>query len=108
MATQKDYIDFLLEQLEGIGLLRAQKMFGEYMIYVDDCPILLVCDGQVYVKINEVTQPVMEDVYPKGSPYLGAKPHYMLNPDERESFRMLTQMIREQSSWVEYFSKKKK
>lgn len=34
MATGREYIDFVLEQLEGFGALRERKMFGEYMVYL--------------------------------------------------------------------------
>ena len=34
MATSKEYIDFVLEQLEGIDAISCKKMFGEYLVYV--------------------------------------------------------------------------
>ena len=51
MSTKKDYINYVLEMIDGVGQLRYKKMFGEYMIYVEDKPALLVCDDTVYVKI---------------------------------------------------------
>jgi len=51
MATTVDYIEFVCEQLAGVGAVRYHKMFGEYMVYVNDKPLLLVCDNTVFVKI---------------------------------------------------------
>jgi len=51
MATTMDYIEFVCEQLAGVGAVRYRKMFGEYMVYVNDKPLLLVCDNTVFVKI---------------------------------------------------------
>ena len=36
MATTKDYIEYVCERLHGAGGLRYRKMFGEYMVYVND------------------------------------------------------------------------
>ena len=52
MATTIDYIEFVMESLGRIGTenARYKKMFGEYMVYVDERPVLLVCDNTVFVK----------------------------------------------------------
>ena len=50
MATSQEYIEFVCEQLVSIENVRYKKMFGEYMVYVNDKPVLLVCDNTVYVK----------------------------------------------------------
>ena len=45
MSTRPEFVQYLLDQLEGLGELRARKMFGDYLIYLNDRPALLVCDG---------------------------------------------------------------
>ena len=50
MATSKEYIDFVCEQIEGIGDISTKKMFGEYMVYLCGKPVLTVCDNTVFVK----------------------------------------------------------
>ena len=52
MATTKDYIEYACERLHGAGGLRYRKMFGEYMVYVNDKPVLLVCDNTVFIKLS--------------------------------------------------------
>jgi TfoX/Sxy family transcriptional regulator of competence genes len=36
MPVSERYVDYVLEQLEGIGTLRARRMFGGVGIYLDD------------------------------------------------------------------------
>ena len=50
MATSKEYIEFVCEQLDGIENVTYRKMFGEYMVYVNAKPLLIVCDNTVMVK----------------------------------------------------------
>ena len=78
MATTKDYIEYVCERLHGAGGLRYRKMFGEYMVYVNDKPVLLVCDNTVFVKIVPELAALMADAE-RGLPYEGAKEHYILD-----------------------------
>jgi len=83
MATTVDFIEYVCGQIQGTGAVRHKKMFGEYMVYVNDKPILLVCDNTVYVKILPCLEELMA-VAEKGSPYKGAKEHYILDVDDIE------------------------
>ena len=38
MSTTLDFIEYVCEQIPQIGELRYRKMFGEYMIYINDKP----------------------------------------------------------------------
>lgn len=83
MSTTKDFIEYVCEQIRGVGFIRYKKMFGEYMVYVNDKPVLLVCDNTVYVKMLECIEEKMKEAQ-KGSPYNGAKEHYILEIDNSE------------------------
>ncbi|MCL1879975.1 MAG: TfoX/Sxy family protein [Actinomycetia bacterium] len=83
MATTVDFIEYVCGQIEGAGAVRYKKMFGEYMVYVDDKPILLVCDNTVFVKILPCLEGLMAEA-DKGYPYDGAKEHCVLDVDDRE------------------------
>ncbi|MEG0169235.1 TfoX/Sxy family protein [Anaerorhabdus sp.] len=80
MATSVDFIEYVCDQIRGTGDIRYRKMFGEYMVYVNNKPILLVCDNTVYVKKLECVDKIMSDAS-LGVPYKGAKEHYILNID---------------------------
>jgi TfoX/Sxy family transcriptional regulator of competence genes len=83
MATTREYVEFVLDQIRGAGDVRYRKMFGEYMVYVNDKPVLLVCDNQVFVKPVQAVKEALKgaEMLP---PYQGAKEHYLLNIDDRE------------------------
>lgn len=83
MATDVGYIDFVCEQILGVGDIRYRKMFGEYMVYVNEKPLLLVCDNTVYVKKLDCLYDLLKDAS-VGIPYKGSKEHYILDIDNRE------------------------
>ena len=83
MATTESYIKFVCEQIEGVGVIRYKKMFGEYMVYVNDKPVLLVCDNTVYVKKLPEIEELMSGAE-CGVPYDSAKEHYILDIEDRE------------------------
>ncbi len=92
MATTLDFIRYVTEQITFFEHVRYQKMFGEYMIYVNEKPVLLVCDNSVFVKkIPEVAE-FMKDA-DCGFPYSGAKEHYVLDIDDAELVRNVVKTL---------------
>ena len=83
MATSKDYIEFVCEQIVGDYAVGYKKMFGEYMVYVNSKPVLLVCDNTVYVKKLAELSDIMQGA-PCGLPYEGTKEHYILDIENSE------------------------
>ena len=88
MATTKDYIEYVCERLHGAGGLRYRK----YMVYVNDKPVLLVCDNTVFVKIVPELAALMADAE-RGLPYEGAKEHYILDIDDTDLARQVVAVL---------------
>lgn len=103
MATSKDYIEFVCEQVSGAGVIRYTKMFGEYMVHIDEKPILMVCDNLVFVKTLSCIADLMKDAQ-TCPPYPGAKPHYMLDIDNKD----LTDAVIKELLKVAYIPKPKR
>ena len=82
MATTKEYLAFVCAQLEGIRGVDYKRMFGEYQIYVNDRPVLLVCDNTVFVKNHPALAQLLAEA-PEGLPYPGAKPQKILDVENR-------------------------
>ena len=78
MACSLDFIEFVSSQIAAAGTVRCRKMFGEYMVYVDEKPVVLVCDNIPYVKEHEAIKSMMQSAE-RGFPYKGAKEHYVLD-----------------------------
>lgn len=97
MATSVDYIQFVCDQIREFENVRYKKMFGEYMVYVNDKPVLLVCDNTVYFK--KVPEKYPQDIVLKlngsktGCPYSGAKEHYILNIEDTELVKSVVSML---------------
>jgi len=83
MATTREYVEFVCEQIRGTGFVRYRKMFGEYMVYVNEKPLLLVCNNLVFVKKLDALADAMREAE-TGLPYEGAKEHYLLDIDDAE------------------------
>ena len=92
MSSSVDFIEYVVEQIAGTGDIRYRKMFGEYMVYVNDKPILLVCDDTVFVKMRDEIAEEMSgaDI---GNPYDGAKPHYILDIDDQALSRDIVSIL---------------
>ena len=86
MATTAEYIEYVCEQIQDVGDIRYKKMFGEYMVYVNDKPVLLVCDNTVFVKKLDCIADIMVNAE-TGTPYDGAKEHYILDIDNNDLSR---------------------
>ena len=89
MATTIDYIEFVAERVAAAecmvgAAVRFRKMFGEYMVYVNDKPLVLVCDNTPYVKILPCLSGIVGNTASRGYPYGGAKEHYVLDVEDTE------------------------
>ena len=92
MATSLDFIEYACDQIRGVGVIRYRKMFGEYMIYINDKPILLVCDDTVFVKMLEEVETLMQEAE-TGKPYESAKEHYILDIDDQVLSRKIVSIL---------------
>lgn len=96
MATTVDYIEFICDEIRDLGFIRYKKMFGEYMVYINDKPVLTVCDNTIYVKKLDVLAELMKSAE-GGFPYKGAKEHYILDIEDqelsKEVLRILVEVI---------------
>ncbi|MDY3905596.1 MAG: TfoX/Sxy family protein [Lawsonibacter sp.] len=94
MSSSLDFVHYVCEQLEGVGAIRSRKMFGEYMVYVNDKPVVMVCDDTVFVKMLPCLADLLAD-RPTAPLYEGAKDHYVLDPDDRETLRRAAELAEE-------------
>lgn len=80
MASDREFVDYLLDQMQGAGVLRQRKMFGEYAIYCDDKVVALVCDNQLFVKPTDAGRNLIEaaSALREAPAYPGAKPSLLI------------------------------
>lgn len=92
MSTQKETIDYILEQLDQPNVFSARAMFGEYALYVDGKVVALICDDTLYIKILPASSE-LEAVCEKGSPYPGAKEHYVIAEEQLHTLSTLPSIL---------------
>ena len=107
MATSLDFAIFVLEQLNRPYDTRYRKMFGEYMVYVNDKPVLLLCDNTAFVKKLECVEPYLKDA-PTGFPFKGAREHYILDVENPELLDIVVTELEKVTPVPKPKSKKKK
>lgn len=96
MSTTAEYIEYVCDRIRGVGEIRYKKMFGEYMVYVNEKPILLVCDNTVFVKKLECIAGEMQNAE-VGFPYEGAKEHYVLDLDDPELSKRVIMLLEKET-----------
>lgn len=92
MATSPEYITFVCDSLHGFDIVTKKHMFGEYFVYLNGKPILLVCDNTPFVKTLPETASLLGDA-PRGYPYEGAKEHFLLDIEDAELLQQLIPVL---------------
>lgn len=89
MATSKEYLNFILDQLSLIDGITSRMMMGEYVIYHHGKIAAYLCDDRLLVKILPSTTTMLPDAR-KEPPYEGAKDMLLVeNVDDREFLKAL-------------------
>ena len=84
MATTKDYLGYILEQLSELEDITYRSMMGEYIIYYRGKIAAYVCDNRFLVKPVEAAKALMQNA-PMEPPYEGAKEMLLVeNIDDRD------------------------
>jgi len=92
MASDLDFVEYLVDQMESAGPVSYKKMFGEYAVYSRGKLVALICDNQLFVKPTEAGREFIGDVV-EAPPYPGAKPSFLIG-EEMEDGDWLGQLIR--------------
>jgi TfoX/Sxy family transcriptional regulator of competence genes len=92
MASDQEFVDFLVDQMKDAGVVRSRKMFGEYALYCRDKVVALVCDNQLFVKSTEAGRAFIGTPV-EAPPYPGAKNAFRID-DAFEDREWITELIR--------------
>ena len=103
MASKKEYLDFIMEQLSDLPEVGSRAMMGEYILYYRGKVFGGIYDDRLLVKPVPSAVKLMPDA-PMELPYEGAKEMLLVEDvDDRE---FLCSLI--ESMWEELPEKKKK
>ena len=48
MASHPDFVQYVVDQLAGAGIIRTKRMFGEYGLYLDKLFFAVICDDPLF------------------------------------------------------------
>ena len=93
MATSKEYMDYILDQLSGVEGITHRKMMGEYILYIHGRIAAYVCDDRLLVKPVAAAKRLLPDA-PMEAPYPWAKEMLLVeDTDDRVLMEHLLQII---------------
>ncbi|MCB0689404.1 MAG: TfoX/Sxy family protein [Saprospiraceae bacterium] len=92
MASDQDFVDFIIGQLEAVGDVTAKKMFGEYGVYCEGKMFGVICDNKLFIKPTQGGRNFMINVV-EAPPYEGAKPSFLIM-DQIEDHEWLSELVR--------------
>ncbi len=103
MASSKDYLNFILEQLSGLDGITHRAMMGEYVLYYREKVIGGIYDDRLLIKpVKAAAAMLLDASYER--PYEGAKE--MLLVDNVDDRAFLTKLV--ESMYEELPTPKKK
>lgn len=85
MASDKEYLDYILEQLSETGGITCRAMMGEYIIYCRGKVIGGIYDNRFLVKPVKSAAALMPEAE-KELPYEGAKEMLLVENIENKDF----------------------
>lgn len=91
MSSNKEFVDYIVEQIKNAGLITYRKMFGEYAIYSNGKIVALICDNQLFIKPTQGGKTFIGNVK-EVPPYTGAK-NYFLIEEIIEDSEWISQLI---------------
>lgn len=105
MASDQDFVDFVVDQIAADCRITQRKMFGEYGLYSHGTIFAVVCDNRLFVKPTDagrdyIGEPVEAPAYP------GAKPSFLI--EELEDGEWLSELVRVTTRELESRPKRKK
>jgi len=92
MASDQNFVEFVLEQIKNAGNITAKKMFGEYGIYPDDKIFGLICDNKLFIKPTHAGRKFIGNPN-EAPPYTGAKPYFLIEDQIEYSAWLISALI---------------
>ena len=105
MASKKEYLDYLLEQLSGLEDITHRAMMGEYILYYKGKIFGGIYDDRLLVKPTDSARKLMPNA-PLELPYESAKP--MLLVEDIDNRELLTELVTQMYPELPEPKKKKK
>lgn len=93
MTTDRKTVDYIVDQIARAGDVAAKPMFGEYGLYCDGKMIAIIGNEQLFIKPTKGGRS-LADGAEEVSPYPGAKPCLLIEPDRWDDAEWMNELAR--------------
>ncbi len=93
MASDQNFIDFIIDQIGIPEQVTYKKMFGEYGLYFGNKIFAVICDNKLFIKPTQSGRDYIDDVV-EASAYPGAKPSFLIEEklDDKDWLKKLVEI----------------
>ena len=92
MASKKEFVLFVVDQVKEAGDISYRHMFGEYGVYADGKLFGLICDNKLFIKPTNAGRTFIGDPV-EAPPYPGAKNQFLIE-EKLEDAAWLSELVR--------------
>jgi len=92
MASDLDFVTFVVDQCDDDVAVSYKRMFGEFGLYSHEKFVGVICDNRLFVKPTDAGRSFIGSVV-EAPPYPGAKPSFLIG-DEIDDGAWLSELLR--------------
>ena len=92
MASDLDFIKFVIDQVQNAGVISCRPMFGGHTLYCEGKVVALICDNQLFVKPTKAGRSFIGNVV-EAPAYTGAKPSFLIE-EQLEDKEWVSRLIK--------------
>jgi TfoX/Sxy family transcriptional regulator of competence genes len=97
VASDQNFVNFVVEQIKNTGEITVKKMFGEYGIYADGKLFGLICDNKLFIKPTISGREFIGNVV-EAPPYEGAKVSFLIEEKIEDSEWISEKMMKQRTA----------
>ena len=92
MASDAEFLAYVMGQIRNVPNISHRKMFGEYAVYANEKVVGLICDNQFYLKPTPGNRELLESPV-EAPPFPGAK-NYLVMDEHLDDAELMSNLIR--------------
>ena len=92
MASDLDFVEFVVDQMGNAGAITSRQMFGGITIYCEGKVVALICNNQLFVKPTKAGELFIGNVV-EAPPYPGARSFFLVE-EQIEDQDWISSLIR--------------
>ena len=92
MASEMDFVEYVVDQIEDAGIVTCRPMFGGHTLYCQGKVVALICDNQLFVKPTAAGRSFIGDVV-EAPPYPGARLSFLIG-EQLEDKDWISRLVR--------------